>query len=466
MTPASPDTLREHVAELAHEARWDEIAELLAGIHPNDLAELITGLSPDYRERVFNLIEDAIKPDVLAELEGRAGKEVLQSLTNAELAELVEEMAPDDAADVIADLSDERGERVLDLMEKEESRDVRELLKYDEETAGGIMTTDVVAFKDSLTVAETIERIAYIDQDEPFYYAYVVDDQGRLVGYIGLWELLKVRRRDLKLGEVAHRDVIAATTDMDQEKVAQLMSKYDLTALPVTDSAGRLVGRITADDVMDVIEEEASEDILRLAGSDDIELFQTSPWQACRVRLPWLMVTLMTGFVTSTLLKHFMLNLSEVIALSFFVPIVMAMGGNTGIQSSTLIVRSIALGTIEGRSVLRILLREVTVAAIMGIFCGAVIALWAKILIGHDPNPAYPAAFLAITVATALFVAMTFGAFFGAFVPMLLHRLHVDPAVASGPFVTSSNDIFALLLYHSVAIIMLVVYHYAHGAAA
>lgn len=459
------DILRDLVLELVGQGNWDEIPSILTGQHPADLADIITRASEDHRTRLFNLLEEDLKADVLAELEGEAGIDVLEALTDDEISDIVEDMAPDDAADVIAELPDERSEKVLTLMEKEESDDVRELLKYGEETAGGIMTPDVVALPESLTVAEALDRIAQVEHEEPFYYLYNIDSQRRLTGYIGVWELLTIRDRNQPLTPHVRTDIVSVTTDTDQEEVAQIMSKYDLSALPVVDETGRLVGRITNDDVMDVMEEEASEDIFRLAGSDDAELTYTSSLQAARTRLPWLLITLGTGFISSLLLKQFMEGLSAVIVLTVFVPIVMAMGGSTGIQSSTLVIRSLALDTINRGEVGRLLLREICTGAMMGVLCGVLMAGWAAyVIMSNGEATLLPPAYLGLTVGLALFCSMTFAALYGAFVPLLLERYKVDPAVASGPFLTASNDIAALVIYYGVAVALIFLHPLLTGA--
>ncbi len=362
-------------------------------------------------------------------------------------------MAPDDAADVLGELKEERSEGILELMDEEESEDVRELLQYGEETAGGIMTTDFIAASAAMTASEAIDYIAELDLDEAVYNLYVTDPEGRLTGWIQLWKLIKKANAGMTLDVLADKETISVHTDTDQEAVARLASKYDLSSMPVLDHENRLVGRITVDDIMDVIEEEASEDIFKLAGSDDSELEYTSPLHACKSRLPWLMVTLFAGFVSSLILKRFIDH--HIVALSFFVPIIMAMGGNTGIQSSTLIIRGLAVGSITEREVLKLLGRELTVGALMGLICGVVVGLWANFMVGTETS--IPAIYLAFTVGVSLFTAMMFAAVFGAFAPLLLNRFKADPAVASGPFVTASNDILALLIYYAItlALIML-----------
>ena len=443
------------VLALVHEEAWEDVAADLHGRHPVDIADIIQRAPHNSRRKLFSLLNEAAKPDVLAELQSAAIPDVLELVSDTELSHIVEEMTPDDAADVLSDLPEERSEQVLELMEDEESEEVRKLLEYDEDTAGGIMTPEVVAMAADQTVEEALQAIAYVETKEPFFHANIVDGDGRLVGHVDIWDLLRQRDRARPIGELLHDDTIAATVDMDQEEVAHLMNKYSLAVVPVIDADGRLVGRVTSDDVIDVIEEEASEDIFRLAGSDDAELETRSALHSCRVRLPWLFMTLLGGFVTSLILRHFLNHVSGLLVLAAFVPIVLAMGGNTGIQSSTLIVRRIALGGIKRKNIPRLLLREVATGAMMGVICGLLIGVWAHFiatpLTGGLASPLH----LASVVTLALFSAMTFAAVFGALVPILLDRFKIDPAVASGPFITITNDISALLIYFAVTSLLL-----------
>ncbi len=440
---------------------WEQISTFFEELHPADIAEIINHAPANTHKKLFELIDDVIKPDVLVELDDQAEADILEELTDEEISDIVEEMAPDDAADLLGELENERSEDILELMEDEESDEVRELLQYDEDSAGGIMTTDFVAVRATMTASEAIDYLGSLDLDDPVYYVYVVDEKGMLTGAVQLWELLKKNNRTLTLDKLADKETISVLTDTDQEKVAQIASKYDLSSLPVLDKENILVGRVTVDDIMDVMEEEASEDIFKLAGSSDSELEDTSPLQACKARLPWLLITLATGFLSSLILKNFMhhLSMAEVVTLSFFVPIIMAMGGNTGIQSSTLIIRGLALGASHSRHIIKILTHEIIAGAIMGLICGVTIGLWAHFVISHEEASAIAPAYLAITVGIALFSAMAFAAVFGALVPVLLNRAKIDPAVASGPFVSSSNDIFALLIYYAVTLLMIGVSH-------
>lgn len=453
-------TVKDPIQYCIRNQLWTDLPELLSKLHPADIADIIEHSPDEDQPLIFDVLSDELKADVLSEMADSTEAEILEDLTAKEISDIVEEMAPDDAADLLGDLEDKKSAEILNLMEKEDSAEVRELLRYDEDTAGGIMNTDFVALHGSQTAQQALDHIGRLDTDEPVYSAYVTDEKEHLIGSVGLWKLLKTENRNRTLNELTEDVPFAAHTDTDQEEAAQIMSKYDLSSLPVLDSQNRLVGRITIDDMVDVLQEEASEDIFKLAGSTEAELEYSSPLQACRARLPWLLITLATGFVTSSILKAFMHRIStlEVLALSFFVPIVMGMGGNTGIQSSTLIIRGLAVGSFNEKKLYRLLFRETATGMLMGIICGSVIGLWARFIIGQNAT-AFPPAYLALTVGLALFSAMIFAAIFGAFVPLALNRYKIDPAVASGPFVSASNDIIALLIYYGTTFLLLGMHH-------
>jgi len=445
------------IYELIRQEDWKTISAVFASAHPADIALTIERAAEEDQPKLFELIPENLKSDVLAELEEQAD-EVLESLTSAEISNLVGEMAPDDAADILGDLPNAQSSEILDLMDKEDSAHVRRLLNYPDDTAGGIMTTDIIAVKEHLTAQQALDSLAELDMDEPFYSINVVDDNQRLIGYVDIWEVLVKKERSIKIGDMAHRNFTAVNVHTDQEEAAQLISHYDLTVMPVIDDNGVLVGRITPDDVIDVLQEEASEDIFRLAGSDDSELDEHSVFKSCLTRLPWLFITLFGGFVTSMIYGAFSHKISDIAALSFFVPAVMAMGGNTGIQSSTLIVRSIALGSMPKHNLSLFLGKELAIGAIMGLVCGSVIGLFAYFMMtfsGSSTGALQPR-HLAVIVSVALFCAMTFAAMFGSGVPLLLARFKVDPAVAAGPFITIVNDISALAIYFTVTLLLLV----------
>jgi magnesium transporter len=458
-----PNLPLDEIRELIDQGNWDRLQAALPGLHPADIADIIELAPRDRQARIFLLLDDDVKPDVLAELENDSESKILDTLSPAQISDIVEDMSPDDAADLLGDLPQSQSEAILDLMEKDDSDDVRKLLSYAEDTAGGIMTTEVVAMRGDQSVQDAIHAIAHIEleEGEPFVFAYIVDHIGRLTGYVDIWTLLRQKNRNRLLSEVCQADPVAVNVNTDQEDVARTILQYSLSAIPVVDELGCLVGRITADDVMDVVQEEASEDILRMAGTDDAELDSVSPFRSCLIRLPWLLITLGGGFITSLILRQFHAQLGQIVILAAFVPVVLAMGGNTGIQASTLMVRTIAIHGSNRSGLSRTLLREVAVGAMMGTLCGLAIGLWVYFMSRHaglPPGSIAPVQISAI-VATALFSAMTFAAVFGALVPVLLDRIHIDPAVAAGPFVTITNDISALLIYFGVTVTL--VRHFA-----
>lgn len=452
----SNSKIDEKLKDLIERQNWKALSAAFASEHPADIAVVIEHAAHELQPALFALIPKDMKPDVLAELDEQAA-DVLESLTPAQISDIIGEMAPDDAADILAELPHDESRQILDLMDKEDSDDVRNLLSYPEDTAGGIMTSDVIAVKEHLTIQQVFDSLKDADVDEPFYIINIVDDQRRLVGLIDVWKLLVTRDRSQPIGRIANRAFIAVNVNTDQEEVARLISHYDLTVMPVVDNNGVLVGRVTPDDVIDVLHEEASEDIFRLAGSDDSELEEHSVLKSCKTRLPWLFITLFGGFVTSIIYSTFSHKIADIAVLSFFVPAVMAMGGNTGIQSSTLIVRSIALGTMPRHNLLLFLSKELAIGAVMGIVCGTLIGIYSFVLvtISGTASTSFHPIHLAITVSTALFCAMTFAAMFGSCVPMLMNRFKIDPAVASGPFITIVNDISALAIYFAVTVLLI-----------
>lgn len=419
-----------------------EEKEMAKYLHPADMAEILRGLSPEKRKAFFDSLNPEVGAMVLRELDPISESELLAELDNREISEILDEMPSDDAADIVADLSKEKADQVLQLMEEEESTDVKKLLKYKEDTAGGIMTTEFVALNQELNIEEALQLLRKRIEPGPIHYIYVVDDAQKLLGVLLIKKLI-ASGPDIKLKEIMNRDIINVHTDVDQEEVARIVSKYDLLAIPVVDHQDRLVGIVTVDDVIDVIEEEDSEDIFRMAGTDDEELSKKSIFRIAQIRLPWLAITLLGGLISCGLLKTFQFTLEKVLALVFFVPVIMGMGGNIGIQSSTIVVRGLATGNINLSRLGKVLLKEVRIGAIMGFACGVVVGTIAYFL--------ERGLTLGIVVGISMFIAITVAATMGALVPLIFKRLKIDPAIASGPFVTTSNDITGLIIYFILA---------------
>jgi magnesium transporter len=420
--------------------RGDKTAlrNFLQKFHPADIAFMFQGLEFEEKLSLLTLLNFEKAGSVLDELDPGERSEILSSLKPEILSNIAQAIPSDEAADILSEVSEEKAEKTLGLMEKGEAEDVEELMKYSPETAGGIMTPEFFSLSGETTVDDAIIALRAEKNVEMLSYLYVVDEGEKLCGVVSLKRLITAQGNCL-LKEIINRDVISAETSVDQEEIARLVRKYDLRALPIVDNRGRLAGRVTVDDVLDVIEEEATEDIYKMVGTDDEELSRKSILNVARLRLPWLLISLVGGIISARIMKGFNITLENVIALVFFVPVIMGMGGNIGMQSSTIVVRGLATGRIELGHVWRVLFREVRTGIIMGLICGAVVGVVAYIFQGK--------LVLGAVVASSMFIAITVAAAVGALMPLFLRSLKIDPAIASGPFVTTANDMTGLLIY-------------------
>lgn len=419
---------------------------LLADLHPADVAELIANLDPDERAFAFSILRRRA-PAVLSEVDGEIQSELLDILGDAEVGRIVKELPSDEAVDILGVLPEERALNILRHVGDPEARGIRKLLKFAEDTAGGIMAAEFVAVHDDATAADAIEELRRrADELEEHQRVYVIDHDGKLVGTLSLGRLL-LARPTTPISQIMKGDVISVPTDMDQEEVAAIVRKYDLVAVPVVDAEGKMVGSISIDDVVDVMQEEASEDVARMAGTTDEEIGEESVLRVSTIRLPWLIAGLIGECVAALLLSRYERSLEAVLALAFFIPVITAMGGNVGMQSSAVVVRAIALGEWNLVDLRRQLFRAVAVASINGLVCGGLLALVAGLWQG-DPR-------LGAVVGISLFAGMIVAGITGTFYPLVLRRLRVDPAIASGPFVTVSNDVLNLLIYFTVASVAL-----------
>ncbi|MEE4312391.1 MAG: magnesium transporter [candidate division KSB1 bacterium] len=416
------------------------IRNIVYDIHPADIADIIHYLREQDRDYLFKLLEVDVASDVLSELDDVSRNDVLEDMDSVRLTEIIDEMDSDDATDLVSDLPQDIADKVLSQIDLQDSEEVKELLVHDEETAGGIMAKEFVSINMNSTVDEAIQEIRRKSEEvEDIFYVYVVDDEGRLVGNIPLKNLI-LSKPSNKVSQVMETNVVSVKPDVDQEEVANISKRYDLVSIPVTGDDDVLIGRITFDDVVDVIEEEASEDIQRMAGiSDEEEFRETSAFRIMRVRLPWLLVGFVGQIVAAFILQHFEASMKQIIAAAFFIPIIMAMGGNSGIQSSTIMVRGMATGEISIYRIGRRVLREVLVSLMNGVVCGAlilvVVAVWLDSL-----N-------FGIIIAVAMLAVMVNASLSGAVIPVILRRFDIDPAIATGPFITTSNDVVGLLIY-------------------
>ena len=424
------------------------LAKVLAKSHPADIAALFRFLDLKEQRILFNLIEDAEKSAyVLSELDHTTGAQLLAQLDKETITEVLQEMPYDDAVDIIQNMPEEVAEELLSIMHIETSEEIEQLLQYGEDTAGGIMATEFFALGEDLTVREAIAALQEAKDLEMVFYVYVVNDQQQLVGVLSLRQLLTVPP-STPLSRIMTTEVISVGTGMDQEEVAQQVARYNLLAVPVVDDQNRLVGIVTVDDIIDVLREEATEDMLKMAGTSEEELlYGHRSLKIARLRLPWLITSLFGGVVTGYLMWMFKATLEQIIALVTFVPVITGMGGNVGGQSSTIVVRGFATGRIDFSTLTQVFFKELRVGLIMGVVCGVVVGLVA-FLWHHNP-------YLGVVVGLAMVTAMMVAASMGVLAPSFFKKIGIDPAIASSPFVQTANDISGILIYFGTATIFL-----------
>lgn len=446
------ELLADALRKLVRRGTRADITSLLSKVRPGDVPALMRGLTPAERLHVFQILSEDYPDsagDALAELEAPQRLELLERLTPEAIAQILESAAVDDAVYVIDALPEELQAHVLALVDPRDLPGLQSQLTYEEGTAGRIMNTELLALPPVTRVRQAIAAIQEKRDVEMVYYLYVVDSDKRLLGVTSLRQIL-LSRPEQTLGQIMQTDIIRVTVDTDQEEVAQLVARYNLLAVPVVDGAGRLAGIVTVDDVVDVVGEEASEDLLKIAGtSEDELLYEGRSLRVAGVRLPWLLVNLVGGVVTGLLLQHFQVSFQEALFLLAFVPVIMGMGGNSGTQTSTITVRGLATGRLDLQlsRVGRYLWRQVKVGALLGIATGTTAGAVALIL---EQNPWY-----ALVVGGAMILAILVASLNGVLIPLLFERLGIDPAVAAGPLVTTSNDITGILIYFGLASLLI-----------
>jgi len=431
--------LIEEVNHLIKEGNSQALKVFIEEMKGADVADLIEHLDREGRLFIINLLEPEGAGEVLIEVEPPVQGRILEDLDIQTISEIVQELDSDDAADLVGDLPEERAREIIEAVEEGVSDELEKLLPYPEDTAGGIMGLEFVAVKAGATVRDAIETVREKSEEvENLYYLWVVDDGDRPVGVISLKDLI-LAPPERRISDVMKRDVIYVDVHTDQEEVVHLVKKYDLVNIPVVDEQNRLVGRITHDDIIDVIEEEVDEDISFMAGVIDQEITEESAFRISRARLPWLVAGLLGGIIAAVVINQFEASLEKVIALTFFFPVIMAMGGNTGTQASTVVVRGLATGDIGLVNIGKRLWVELRVALINGIICGILLGLVVGFWLSDYG--------LGLVVALALVLIILNSGFIGSAVPLGLKKLDIDPALATGPFVTTSNDILGLLIY-------------------
>jgi len=426
-------------------------ANLLSKLHAADVARLISLLDSNEIDEVFDLLlqrDPDRAADVLAELEDSEAAQILDGRPDSEIASILAQLDPDDAAALAADLPAEVRAGVLELLEQAGHDHVEDLLGYDEETAGRIMSPEIFTLHEDLTIRQAIEALRARSEDlEMVFYLYVVDARGHLVGVCSLRDLL-LRDQEEKLDRVMNKQIVAVNVDTDQEEVAQLVARYNYLALPVVDHGNKLVGIITVDDVIDIMREEETEDILRMAGvGEDEEEVLTAPlWRNVVLRLPWLFAAWLGGLLAAQVIGAYE-DMPQLFLLVPFIPIIVGMGGNVGTQAATIVVRGMATGRLTGAQRITTVFREVRVSLALGLVFG--LLLGATVLASDIESMANRS--LALAVSLSLVSSMAIAASVGASVPIILKRFGVDPAIATGPFVTTSIDVLGIIAYFSIA---------------
>ena len=411
------------------------------------IALQIDNLSSEGQDTVLQAVAVDRRATVLGFTRYETAADVLRRLAPEEAAAIIDEFESDDAADVLQEMDAGQLRAILQRLDPEGIQEIEDLLTYDPNSAGGIMNTEAVRVHDEVTVGE-IRRIVQETPNLPdhVFYVYVVDEDERLVGLVRLRELV-VSVSDTPVREVMQTELVSVTPDTDQEEVADLASRYDVVALPVVDAQRRLLGVVTIDDIVDVLREEATEDILKMAGAGEA-LSDTRDFMASfRARFPWLLGAAVGGLLVATSLAGFDDALRAVPALALFMPVVAGMGGNVGTQSSTVVVRGLAVGYVERSQLFRLILREVALGASLGLISGVFIGTVALFLGIDAPDPVL----LGVVITGGLVGSMSIAALVGTSVPLLLERFNVDPAVATGPFVTTAVDVLGLLFYFLLA---------------
>ncbi|HOO77127.1 MAG TPA: magnesium transporter [bacterium] len=443
------DQDRHSLEEAIRDIRLEESGGRPPRTSPAALAESLSGLDEARKTETVAALAPAEAGEVLWKADRSSRAEIVQRLDDERLGRICSSAAPDRAADFLRLLPPRRRGRVLPLLVPRQEKLVRRLLSFPPDSAGARMSPDVVPFDREMTVDQAVARMREHESQGEIFHCYVVDGSGKLLGVVPMRKLLTASG-STRLGEMIRPFVVSVRTDMDQEEVARVATRHVIYALPVVDEEGKLVGSITLDKVLRVIQEEATEDMYKMAGTDQKEIVSESVFRIARIRAPWLFASWMGGLGASLIIGVFEESIARVAALAAFLPIVLGMGGNIGTQSATVVVRGLAMGYIDVNALGRTVFREMRIGVILGMTYGVLLGVFATVLHyrAYGIN-------LGFTVGTAIFCSMCLAATMGTFIPMLLRRLNVDPAIATGPFVTTSIDILGIVAYFTVASLIL-----------
>ncbi len=439
------DEYLEHIRKIIHDNDIDQARKELKDLHPADIAELYQNLDLEEAEFLYKLLDEDTAADVLMELDEDDRRKLLDAMPAEQIAKQIDHLDTDDAVDLIQQLDEEDRDEILSHIDDvEQAGDIIDLLKYDEDTAGGLMGTEMIVVNENWSMPECIKqmRMQAEDMDE-IYYVYVVDDDNKLRGVLPLKKLI-THPSVSKIKHVMETDPVSVKVDTPIDDVALDFEKYDLVAMPVVDSIGRLLGRITVDDVMDQVRESTERDYQLASGlSSDVDA-DDSIFAQTKARIPWLLIGIASGILASLILGTFEAKLEAVTALALFIPIIGGTGGNVGVQASAIVVQSLANGTLEIKEFSRQLGKEVLIGLMNATIISSVIFVYNLITLPDEFA-------VTISVAVSLFIVVMFATILGTVVPLTLEKLHINPALATGPFIQISNDIVGLVIYVQVA---------------
>lgn len=442
--PDHASQVAQRIHELLEEERFTDLHDFLSEHYPADLADALSILTESERRATFDLLDVDEAAEVLDEIDESIEAQLIETSDPERLADILDELPADEGADLVGRLSAEDAERVLALTEAETAADIRTLLDYPSDTAGGIMSTGFVAVPEAATQAEALQLFREKGDEEALFYLYVVDDAGALQGMLNLHKLVtsgpETRVRDL----MTH-SVVCVPADTDQEQVASIFSRYDLTALPVVapGNSNKLIGVITSDDIIDVIHAEATEDVMHSVGSDAHELEKRAPHEIALMRLPWIMATMFIELLAGVVIHYFDKTLTSIILLASFMPIISAISGNTGLQSATIIVRGLSTGHIQLSEWRHALARQVVTTLILGAACGISLGVIGALWYGKWT--------FGLVVAIGMFTSVNIAGVVGTLVPLVSKKFGFDPALTAGPFETAFQDVVGISIFLSLA---------------
>ena len=426
------------------------LIKLTGKTHPADLAEVFRHFSHEEQIEIFSLMkENEHTAEFLVELDDALVIELLDNESFDRIASIIEKAPTNDQSGILNVLEDEKAQSIIELLNAEEQEEIAEIMGYPDDSAGTLMNTDVFTLHENITAGQAIKTLQDQEDAEMVFYLYITDDDDRLVGVISL-RALTTTPSSTKLKDIMIKNIHSIRPETDQEEVARIVAQYNFLAVPVLNSDSKLLGIVTVDDVVDVIREEATEDFLRMAGAGkDREILLKSSWENAKARLPWLFASWIGGVVAASIIGVFEYMLANIVALAAFIPVILGMGGNIATQSSTIIVRGMATGRVNMGGEIKLIFKEIRVGLILGILYGLLLGIFANFAFTSAPDN------LGFVVGLSICASMIVAATVGTIIPLILRKLDIDPAIATGPFVTTSIDILGVLFYFLIAGIFL-----------